>query len=434
MPTPQTVTTDTSASSRAQRRAVLAGSFGNLMEQYDNLVYAYSATLLAVLFFPSAEGLTGVLATFAVFAVGFFARPLGTLVFGHFGDKVGRKQTLIASVVLMGLATVLIGCLPTFNSIGTMAPILLVILRLLQGFAVAGEWAGSAAMLVEYAPAHRRGFFGSFNQVTTAGGFLLASAVVALNSLFFDEKTMLEFGWRVPFLLGIVTAVVAVILRFGLEDTPSYRAEKAAGHTTEQPLRIAFATQKLAIAKGFGFTVGWTVAYFFFLTYVPTYLTSVAGVSPGVAKSSNLVGLAVLTVAIAVFGALSDRIGRKPLLLIGSGGFVLLSYPILLMFGTGNDLLVYLAQIFVALVLAAFSGPGPAALAELFPTNVRYSSLGIGYNFSVTIFGGTAAFVATGLVGATGIPEMAALLPILAALVTLLVVIRMPETFRTPLR
>ncbi|WP_219844511.1 MULTISPECIES: MFS transporter [unclassified Arthrobacter] len=424
----------TPASVVAQRRAVLAGSFGNLLEQYDNLVYAYSASLLAVLFFPTAEGITGILATFAVFAVGFLARPAGTLIFGHIGDKVGRKQALIVSVGLMGAATLLIGCLPTYNSIGAWAPALLVAVRLIQGAAVAGEWAGSAAMLVEYAPPHRRGFFGSFNQVTTAAGFLLASAVVALNSLFFDQQELIDFGWRVPFLIGVLTAGVAVFLRFGLADTPSFQAEKDAGQTADKPLRIAFTTQKLAIAKGFGFTVGWTVAYFFFLTYIPTYLTTVAGVSPNVAKSSNLVSLAVMVLAIAGFGALSDRIGRKPLLLIGSGGFVVLSYPILLMFGTGNDFLVYLAQIVVAVILAAFSGPGPAALSELFPTRVRYSSLGIGYNFSVMLFGGTAAFFATGLVTATGVPEMVALLPMAAALVTLLVVLRMPETFRTPLR
>jgi MHS family proline/betaine transporter-like MFS transporter len=417
-----------------QTRAVVAGSFGNLMEMYDNLIYAYSAVWLAQLFFPTAEGITGILATFAVFAIGFFARPLGTLVFGHLGDTVGRKNTLILSVVLMGAATVLIGLLPTYATIGIVAPLLLVMLRLVQGFAVAGEWAGSVALLVEYAPPRKRGFFGSFNQVSTAAGFLLASGVVALNSLFFDERMMLEFGWRVPFLLGALTAVIGVVMRLRLDDTPAFRAEQESGGTSRRPIRVAFATQKLAMAKGFGFTVSWTVAYFFFLAYIPTYLLTVAGVQPEVARASTLVGIAVLTVSIAAFGALSDRIGRRPLLLIGSGGFVLLSYPVLLMFGSGNDALVFAGQILVALVLASFSGPGPAALAELFPTSVRYSSLGIGYNFSVAAFGGTAAFVATGLVELTGVPESAALLPIAAAIITFLVVLRMPETFRSPLR
>jgi MHS family proline/betaine transporter-like MFS transporter len=210
------------------------------------------------------------------------------------------------------------GLLPTYSSIGIAAPILLVVLRLLQGFAVAGEWAGSAAMLVEYAPDNRRGFFGSFNQVSTGAGFLLAAAVVTLNSAILDEETMLAWGWRVPFLLGVVTAVAALVLRLGLEDTPSFRGEVASGTVVKHPVLVALKTQFPAILKGFGFTVVWTVGYFFFLTYIPTYLTQVAGVDPDVAKTSNLLALAVFTLAIPVFGLLSDKIGRRPLLLIGS--------------------------------------------------------------------------------------------------------------------
>lgn len=198
--------------------------------------------------------MVGLLSTFAVFAIGFLARPLGTLVFGHFGDKIGRRKTLIASVVMMGLATTLIGVLPTFEQVGVIAPILLVLLRLVQGFAVAGEWTGSTALLVEYAPRNRRGLFGSFNQVTTAGGFLLASGVVALNALIFGEEAIAEYAWRVPFLLGFVTLIVAVVLRLGLEDTPSFKAEQKAGNTVKHPLREALRTQKAAIAMALAST------------------------------------------------------------------------------------------------------------------------------------------------------------------------------------
>jgi MHS family proline/betaine transporter-like MFS transporter len=416
-------------------RAVIAGSFGNLMENYDNLVYAYSAFWISQLFFPAAEGASGVLLTFAVFAVGFFARPLGTVVFGHYGDKAGRKAALVVSVALMGVTTVLMGLLPTYSSIGMAAPVLLVVLRLLQGFAVAGEWAGSAAMLVEYAPDNRRGFFGSFNQVSTGAGFLLAAAVVTLNSLIFDEETMLAWGWRVPFLLGVVTAVAALILRMGLDDTPSFRGEVASGTVVKRPVLVALRTQFPAILKGFGFTVVWTVGYFFFLTYIPTYLTQIAGVDPDVAKASNLLALIVFTLAIPVFGLLSDKIGRRPLLLIGSAGFAVGSFPILAIFNSGSDAAVYSGQILLALILAAFSGPGPAALSELFPTNVRYSALGIGYNFSVMAFGGTAAFMATGVVELTGAPLSAAIVPTGAAVITLLVVLfLMPESAKTKLK
>lgn len=414
-------------------RAVVSGSIGNLLEQYDNLVYAYSAVYLSTQFFAGGS-LSSLLSTFAVFAVGFLARPLGTIVFGHIGDKLGRRPALLASVVLMGSATVLIGLLPGYHTIGTAAPVLLVLLRLFQGFAVAGEWAGSAAMLVEYATPGTRGRYGSLNQVSTAAGFLVAAAVVALNSLFWTEQGMRDFGWRVPFLVGALTAVVAFLLRSGLEDTPAYRERKAEGATSNSPLLLALRTQKAAMVLGFFFTVSWTVTYFFFLTYLPTYLRSQVGVPSGTVEASNIVGLVVLTVAIFGFGVLSDRIGRKPLLLVGSGGFVVLSFPVMLLFQTGNVAGVYFGQVLVALVIAAFSGPGPAALAELFPTNVRYSALGIGYNFSVMAFGGTAGFIATALIDSTGHALLVALLPTVAAVVTFVTVCLMPETYRTELR
>ncbi|MGW4488080.1 MFS transporter [Amycolatopsis sp. NPDC004368] len=422
-----------SGTPRLQLRALVSSSIGNLLEQYDNLVYAYSAVYLSATFFTGGS-VSGLLSTFAVFAVGFLARPLGTVVFGHIGDKVGRRPALILSVVLMGAATVLVGLLPGYSTIGLAAPILLVVLRLFQGFAVAGEWAGSATMLVEYAEKEKRGRYGSLNQVSTAAGFLVAAGVVALNSLFWTSQGMHDFGWRVPFLVGALTAVVALVLRFGLEDTPAYQAEKAAGEVSENPLRLAFRTQKRAMALGFFFTVSWTVAYFFFLTYLPTHLKTQVKLDAGTTQTSNLVALAVLTVAIWFFGVLSDRIGRKPLLLIGSGGFIVLTFPVMWLFGTGSALGAYLGQILIALVLAAFSGPGPAALAELFPTNVRYSALGIGYNFSVMAFGGTAGFIATALIDATGNALVVAALPTAAAIITFVTVLMMPETYRTELK
>ncbi|MEV0069118.1 MFS transporter [Amycolatopsis sp. NPDC050768] len=418
---------------RLQLRAVVSSSIGNLLEQYDNLVYAYSAVYLSAQFF-AGDSFSSLLSTFAVFAVGFLARPVGTVVFGHIGDKVGRRPALILSVILMGAATVLVGLLPGYATIGLAAPILLVVLRLFQGFAVAGEWAGSATMLVEYAPPKARGRYGSLNQVSTAAGFLVAAGVVALNSLFWTEQSMKDFGWRVPFLVGALTAVVALVLRFGLEDTPLYRAEKAAGEVSASPLRLALRTQKSAMALGFFFTVSWTVAYFFFLTYLPTHLKTQVKLDSGTVEASNLIALVVLTVAIYFFGVLSDRIGRKPLLLIGSGGFIVLTFPVMWLFQTGSTAGAYLGQILIALVLAAFSGPGPAALAELFPTNVRYSALGIGYNFSVMAFGGTAGFIATALIDATGNALVVAALPTAAAIITFVAVCRMPETYRTELK
>jgi MHS family proline/betaine transporter-like MFS transporter len=415
-------------------RAVVAGSFGNIMEQYDNLVYGYSAVMLGAAFFPKSSALAGTLYSFAVFAVGFIVRPIGAVVFGHFGDKLGRRAALVVGVLMMGVSTTLIGVLPSYDSIGIVAPVLLVVLRLVQGFSVAGEWAGSAAYLVEYAPERRRGFYGSFNQVSTAAGFLLASAVVAANSAIFGEQQVADWAWRVPFLLSLITAIAATWLRFGLAETPAFEEEKQQGGTARSPLLDGLRTEFPAIARGFGFTMLWTVAYFFFLTYLPTYLTEVAKVDSGVAHTSNLVALAVLTVLIAVFGAVSDRIGRKRLLVVSSAGFLILSWPIMAWFHSGSTVGVYVGQIVITVILAMFSGPGPAALSEMYPTKLRYSTMSIGYNFAVMAFGGTAPFIATGLVGATSSDLSPALLPIVSAVVTLVALVGMRESAHRPLR
>ncbi|MQA03182.1 MAG: MFS transporter [Streptosporangiales bacterium] len=415
-------------------RAVVAGSCGNLMENYDNLVYAYSAVTIGSLFFPESSELAGTLYTFAVFAVGFLIRPLGALTFGHFGDKFGRRGALVVSVMMMGLATTAIGLLPSYASIGIAAPILLVLMRLLQGFSVGGEWAGSTALLVEYAPPRKRGFFGSFNQVSTAAGFLLAAGVVALNSSIFTEEQVLAWAWRFPFLLSLVTAVVALWLRWGLGETPAFKEEQAKGTTAKNPLWDSLRNEFPAVLRGFGFTVLWTVAYFFFLTYVPTFLTQNADVDPGIARTSNLVALAVFTVLIAGFGLLSDRIGRKPLLLAATIGFLVLSFPVIAMLYSGNTAAVFIGQLMIAVILAMFSGPGPAALAELFPTKLRYSTMSIGYNFSVMAFGGTAPFVATGIIGLTKSPLSAAALPTAAAVITLIVILTIRESAHRALR
>jgi MHS family proline/betaine transporter-like MFS transporter len=409
-------------------RAVLAGSFGNVMEQYDNLVYAYSAVTIGQLFFPASSELAGTLYSFAVFGVGFLIRPLGAVTFGYFGDRFGRRTTLVVGVMMMGVATTLIGLLPTYESIGAAATVLLVLMRVVQGFSVAGEWAGSTALLVEYAGSARRGFVGSFNQVSTAAGFLLAAAVVALNNTLFSAGEVAAWAWRLPFLLSAVTAVAAVWLRLGLSETPAFTQQQNLGATVKNPLVTSVRTEFPAIVRGFAFTVLWTVAYFFFLTYLPTYLTSVAGIDAATARTSNLVSLVILCMLIAGFGVLSDRIGRKPLLLASTVGFLVLSWPVLQLFDMGTAAGVYAGQLIIVVLLAMFSGPAPAALAELFPTTLRYSTMSIGYNFSVMAFGGTAPFVATGLISLTGNTSAPFLLPIGAAVITLLALLTMRET------
>lgn len=415
-------------------RAVLAGGIGNVLEQYDNLIYAYSAVLLGKLFFSTTDPVSGLLATFGVFAVGFLMRPLGALFFGSMGDRFGRRRALVLSVSLMAACTTAIGLLPTYHNIGIVATMLLVLLRLLQGFSVGGEWAGSTAFIVEYAPAAKRGLYGSFQQVSTAVGFLLAAGVSAGMASAFSETERLAWAWRVPFLLAALTGVAALYLRLGIQETPRFEAAVAENEVVSNPLRASIRTQFPNIARGFGFTLLWTVAYFLFLTFIPTYLTQYNEVDAGAATRSATFGIALFAVLIPFAGALSDRVGRRPLLLASAVGFVVLSWPVLAWMGTGGTAAIYGGWVVLAVLLALFSGPGPAALAEMFPTAVRYSALSIGYNVAVAAFGGTAPLLAVWLIKVTSLTTSPAFIAMTAAVITTGVVASMSETYRGALR
>lgn len=419
---------------RQSIRAVIAGGVGNMLEQYDNLIYAYSAVLLGQLFFATGDPVSNLLATFGVFAVGFLMRPLGALFFGYLGDKFGRRRALVLSVSLMAVCTTAIGLLPTYESVGIWATIMLIVLRLLQGFSVGGEWAGSTAFIVEYAPATQRGLYGSFQQVSTALGFLLAAGVSAAFASGFSEDELLAWAWRLPFLLAAVTGVVALWLRLGIEETPRFAEAAAEEELVSNPLIQGLRTQFPNIARAFGFTLLWTVAYFLFLTFVPTYLTQYNGVDAGVANGSATFGIALFALLIPFAGALSDRFGRRPLLLSSTIGFVFLSWPVLALMGQGSIAAIYGGWVVLAVLLALFSGPGPAALAEMFPTSVRYSSLSIGYNMATATFGGTAPLLAVWAINVTGVTTSPAFIAIIAAVITTFVVMSMKETYREALR
>lgn len=429
-----TNTTARVISTREAIRAVTAGGIGNVLEQYDNLIYAYSAALLGSLFFSTGDPVSNLLATFGVFAVGFLMRPLGALFFGNIGDRFGRKRALVLSVALMAACTTAIGLLPTYQNIGVWATVLLIVLRFLQGFSVGGEWAGSTAFIVEYAPQAKRGLYGSYQQVSTAVGFLLASGISAGMSTWFSPDDLLAWAWRIPFLLAALTGVVALWLRFGMEETPRFEEAIAKDELVKNPLRQSMRTQFPNIARGFGFTLLWTVAYFLFLTFIPTYLTQYNGVDSSVAKLSATFGIALFAVLIPFAGWLSDRFGRRPLLLISTIGFALLSWPVLALMGVGSVVAIYGGWVVLAVLLALFSGPGPAALAEMFPTGVRYSALSIGYNIAVAAFGGTAPVLAVWVIKVTGVTTSPAFIAIAAAIITTFVVLSMKETSRGSLR
>jgi MHS family proline/betaine transporter-like MFS transporter len=418
----------------AARKAVVAGAIGNFIEWYDFAVYGFFATVLAGLFFPSEDPAASLLATFAVFAVSFFMRPVGALVFGHYGDKIGRRSTLAVAVILMGIATFMIGVLPTYGQIGVLAPILLVVARLLQGLSAGGEWSGSAAFMVEYAPEHRRGLYGSWQQFSIVAGLLVGSAIGGILGSVLSEEALNSYGWRIPFILGILVGVVGLYLRLRLEDTPAFKVIEEKAEVESAPIKESFSAHYNESLTAIGFTIAWTVAYYILLTYMPTYVARTLGFSLPQALLSNAIGLAVLMALIPFTGALSDRVGRKPLLIGFSALIAVLTYPLFLLISSGTFLLVVLGQVLFGVIISLFSGPGPAALVEMFPTNVRYSALGISYNLAVAAFGGTAPFIATYLISRTGNNISPGFYLIAAAVITLIVVSRMKETYRDPLR
>ncbi|MEN1968892.1 MFS transporter [Lentibacillus sp. N15] len=416
------------------KKAVTAGAIGSFVEFYDFAIYGYFATVISVNFFPSDSQIVSLLATFAAFAAAFLIRPLGAIIFGHYGDKVGRKSSLSMAVILMGISTLVIGLVPTHEQIGVLAPVLLVIARLLQGLSAGGEWGGSATFIVEYAPSDRRGMYGSWVQVSAFGGMLAGSAIGALTGIVMSEEMLNNWGWRIPFLFGGVLGVVGLYLRSKIEDTPAFKEQKLKNDIKNSPVKSSLTEHWKESLTAVGFTVAWTVATYMLLTYMPTFIVTTTNLSLTQALFTNSIGLAVLVLFVPIMGTLSDRIGRKPLLISFAILTVLLTYPLFLLISTGNILFVLFGQILFGIILAVFSGPGPTALVEMFPTKVRYTALGISYNVTVAIFGGTAPFISTFLISQTGNHSMPGFYLIITAIITLITVSRMAETKNSPLR
>lgn len=402
-------------------RSVLAAAAGNVLEWYDFTVYAYMAPYIAEKFFPQDDPLTGLLAVFATFGLGFVVRPLGGILIGEQGDRKGRKAALLLTILLMAVGTVGIGLVPGREVAGAAAPWLLVFCRLLQGFSAGGEWGSSTAFIYEWAPRHRRGFFSSLQQSSVAGGMLLGSAIAALSATLLSKAQMADFGWRLPFLLGALIVPVGFYMWRHVEETPVFVAQES------RPVPFG-AGLRLAVQAG-GIIVIWTVAYYAILTYMPVFTARYSHLGASAALWSNALSLFILAVTIPVFGGLADRIGRKPLLLIGAAGFLLLSYPLFLLIVKSQSAMpVILAQIVFALMTAIYSGGAPAAVTEIFPAASRLLWMSTGYSLTVALFGGFGPFISTWLVKATGSPLSPVLYIAGCALLSLTVIVPLKET------
>lgn len=399
----------------AERRTVIAGLAGNVMEWYDFGVYGFFAAAIGSQFFPAEDPSTSLLASFGVFAVGFIARPLGGMLFGHIGDHFGRRAAVVASVVLMIIPTLFMAILPTYQQIGMAAPILLVLLRLAQGLAVGGEYTTSMVLLVEEAQASRRGFVGSFAPFGALGGLLLGSAVGATLLAVLPEKSAALWGWRLAFFSGLLIGLVVFLIRRRLPpDEKIVKTEEA----RKSPLGEAFRTQWRTILKVVGFSLGNGVGFYLCFVYLSTWLKEQQHVSSSMALTLNSIAIFTMLIMTPLAGALSDRIGRKPVLMIGAAGLAIVAWPLFWVLNTPNLLTILAAQCVFALFMSCY-GASPAFLVEAFPKHVRCSGLSVGYNIAQSVFGGTVPMVAVFLIKVTGYPLAPAFYLMAAGVVSL---------------
>ncbi|MGZ5378564.1 MAG: MFS transporter [Mycobacterium sp.] len=418
----------------AVRKAVRGAAIGNTVEWYDFAIYSTLATYIADQFFPSGDETAALLSTFAVFAAAFFMRPLGGFFFGPLGDRIGRQRVLAIVILLMSGSTFLIGVVPSYESIGVAAPLLLLLLRCVQGFSAGGEYGSGACYLAEFAPDRHRGFVVSFLVWSVVVGFLLGSLTVTGLETLLSESAMNSYGWRIPFLIAGVLGVVGLYIRLRLGDTPEFETLRDKGEVAESPLKEALTTSWRPILQIAGLVVIHNVGFYIVFTYLPTYFTKTLEFTKTNAFVSIIIASTVAIILIPPLGALSDRIGRKPLLIAGAVGFAVFAYPLFMLLNTGSLAAAIAAHAGLAAIESVFVSASLAAGAELFATRVRSSGYSIGYNVSVAIFGGTAPYVATWLVARTGNELAPAFYVIAAAIITLATVMTMRETAAQPLR
>lgn len=425
---------DVAVGDNTRLRAIVAGTLGNVLEWYDFSVFGFLVPSIAAAFFPKASHLAQLLSTFAVFGVGFLARPVGSVLIGFYGDRAGRRAALTLTVGLMGASTLVIGLLPTYATAGIWAPVLLTIARLAQGFSAGGEWGGAATFMVEYATEGRRGYIGSWMQLSVVAGLLLGSAFAALLAWAIGHDALAAWGWRIPFLCGISVAGFALYFNRRLPDTPKFETIEQRHTLSHNPLRDLFTTHLRALITQFGLTIFNTASFYITLIYMPAWLTSVVRFSQDRSLLVSTIGLVVFVAVTPLVGALSDRVGRKPLLLISCIGFIVLCYELFNLASGARMETVLAVQIILVVLTATYAACTPAAFAELFPTRVRYSGLSVGYNIAVMLFGGFAPFIATWLVFMTGSSLAPTFYVIGCSIVTLGFVLSIRETAFSPLR
>lgn len=417
----------------SRAKAVLVSSIGGGLENYDFILYVFFAPLFAILFFPAENEFVVLLNTLAIFAIGYFARPIGAIFFGHYGDRFGRKKGMLVSLAIMGISTVLIGLLPTYATIGIAAPIFLLILRICQGFSIGGDLPGAITFVAEYADDHKRGFACALVFFAVNIGLLMASAVAALVTSLLSHEQLVSWGWRVGFLLGIVIAVVGFYLRSKIAETSYFNRLEQAEDIATFPIIHLFRIHQREVLQGVGLVWLFAVIIAQVFLYMPTYLNIEIHFELHTALILNSINGVIFALCIPVMGYLSDKFGRKPVILITAILFILLSYPLYTLLSHGNMTIEIMALACFAIMAAGIVGVVPSTLAELFPTHVRYSGVAISYNISFAIFAGLTPVVATYLLYKLQFPQAPSFNLIIAALVAVIAALTMKEGSKKPL-
>ncbi|WP_030743296.1 MFS transporter [Streptomyces sp. NRRL F-5135] len=417
-------------------RIVSASLIGTTIEWYDFFLYGSAAALVFnTLFFPTSDPLVGTLIAFVTYAIGFAARPLGGVVFGHFGDKIGRKKLLVISLLMMGGATFAMGLLPTYDSIGVGAPILLTVLRLIQGFALGGEWGGAVLIVSEHGGDKHRGFWASWPQAGAPGGNLLATGVLALLAAVQSEETFLSWGWRVPFLLSGVLVVIGLWIRVSVSESPVFlaaqakaEADAARGIKDKPPVVEVFRRSWREVLGAIGTRFGENISYYILTSFLLVYVTSHLELPKSTALNAVLIGSAVHFVTIPAWGALSDRLGRKPVTLIGSVGMAAWAFAFFALVDSESFAVITLSVTVGLLLHGAMYGPQAAFISEMFDTKVRYSGASMGSQLASIVAGALAPIIAVELLKDFGSPTPIALYLCVAAVITTVTVAVLKET------
>ncbi|MEZ5691141.1 MAG: MFS transporter [Rickettsiales bacterium] len=383
------------------RKVVASGMIGNGLEWYDYALYGQMAWLLARLFFPEGDEAVQLLATFGVFAAGFIVRPLGAILFGWMGDRYGRKTAMVVAVLMMAIPTGCIGLLPTYKDIGLWAPILLTIIRLLQGLSLGGEFAGSITYIVEHAPENKRGWAGSASLVSLILGFLLGSLVVNTSINLMGNEVFENWGWRIPFLAGIVIGLVGFYIRRHCEESPVYEEAKQENNISQTPVREAITKHPWQMLQGFTIYMTVTMPFYLVAVYFITFSQKI-GVSEVKSLNFNIYNMLAMLFSMPLSAWISDYIGRKKIMIVSCVAMFLVTPLLFTQFTNGNSIfMIGMSQFILAFILGIYIGPVPAMLVEMFPTNIRFTGMAIAYNLAAALFGGTAPMICEWLIRTT---------------------------------